>query len=108
MILAPDRPRTDLDGAVQMGLDDRIVGTSDPDLLRLLRRAKARGRGRRTDLEPPTESVGRDAMTTGASDYAATRLARTSPEEYAAVQAGERTINAAAVRAGTRPAASAV
>lgn len=79
----------------------RIVGTSDPELLKLLREASKAGPGGRprTGAESaPVRHVGN-----GASDYLAERLEQMAPEEYQAVLRGERTINAAAVRAGLRP-----
>lgn len=83
-----------------MELITRIVGTDDPELLRMLRDALKSGRGRRTDLEPGVDST----LSAKGEDVALTaeRLAREAPEEYAAVLRGERTINAAAVRAGIR------
>jgi hypothetical protein len=86
---------------VDMALIDRIVGTSDPDLLRMLREARKLGAGRRTDLEPEIESIV-GSLNTGRAEAAAERLAREAPDEYAAVQRGEKTINAAAVSAGIR------
>lgn len=83
-----------------MELITRIIGTDDPELLRMLRDALKSGRGRRTDLEPGMDSTlsakGEEAALT------AERLAREAPDEYAAVLRGERTLNAAAVRAGIR------
>jgi hypothetical protein len=76
-------------------LIDRIVGTSDPDLLRMLRDASrtGRGKGRRSESE---------RLNTDDSAYQAERLAREAPDEYAAVQRGEKSINAAAISAGIR------
>jgi hypothetical protein len=80
-------------------LIDRIVGTSDPDLLRLLKQARSGKPGRPSKGEEiPCDSQG----IYGGADYQADRLAREAPEEYAAVQRGEKTINAAAVSAGIR------
>lgn len=78
----------------------RIVGTDDPELMRLMRDALKSPRGRRTDLEPGVDST----LSSKGEDVALTaeRLAREAPDEYAAVLRGERTINAAAVRAGIR------
>jgi hypothetical protein len=78
----------------------RIVGTDDPELLVLLREALKGRRGRRTDLQPGVDSM----LSHAAEDVALTaeRLAREAPDEYAAVLRGERTIHAAAVRAGIR------
>lgn len=82
-----------------MELIDRIVGTSDPDLLRMLREAKKGKPGRpRKGEENPCESQG----IYGATDYAAARLAEQAPDEYEAVKRGEKTIHAAAVAAGIR------
>lgn len=83
-----------------MELIDRIVGTSDPDLLRMLREAKKGKPGRpRKGTEKAHESSGisRDM---DAED--ADRLAREAPDEYEAVKRGEKTIHAAAVAAGIR------
>lgn len=81
-------------------LIDRIIGTDDPDLLLLLRAAKAKKRGPRSPEfsgeSPPNSHGGQDA------DYAAARLAAEAPEEFAAVQRGEKSIHAAAVAAGIR------
>lgn len=84
-----------------MELIDRIVGTSDPDLLRMLREAKKGKPGRpRKDTENGEDSTpiskGEDSTLT------ADRLAREAPEEYEAVRRGEKTIHAAAVAAGIR------
>jgi hypothetical protein len=83
-----------------MELITRIIGTDDPELLRMLRDALKSRRGRRTDPESGVDSAlsakGEEAALT------AERLAREAPEEYAAVLRGERTLNAAAVRAGIR------
>src|SRR5690606_19252043 len=78
---------------------DRIVGTSDPDLLRMLREAKKVGQGHRSDLSLPCDSQGSDDSGT---HYFADRLARDAPDEYEAVKRGEKTIHAAAVAAGIR------
>ncbi|MGV2385324.1 MAG UNVERIFIED_CONTAM: hypothetical protein LOD86_08665 [Thermobifida fusca] len=83
-----------------MELIDRIVGTDDPDLLRMLREAKKVGQGRRSDLSLPDESTGSVARDRDAED--AERLAREAPDEYEAVKRGEKTIHAAAVAAGIR------
>ena len=86
-----------------MDLIDRIVGTSDPDLLRMLREAKKGKPGRPvTPRENPLDSNGISERGE-ASDYTADRLAREAPEEYEAVRRGEKTIHAAAVAAGIRP-----
>ena len=82
-----------------MDVVDRIVGSGDPDLLRLLRDAKKVGRGRRTDLEPGSESEP-GSINSERADYRAQRLARDHPDEYAAVERGEKSINRAAVDAG--------
>ena len=84
-----------------MDLIDRIVGTSDPDLLRMLREAKKGKPGRPKKGEEKTlESKG---ISWGTADHEADRLAREAPEEYEAVRRGEKTIHAAAVAAGIRP-----
>ena len=84
-----------------MALIDRIVGTGDPELLRLLRGAQEVGPGYRSDLQPPSDSNG--GLTQGeASAYTAERLAREAPEEYEAVKRGEKTVHAAAISAGIR------
>lgn len=84
-------------------LVERIVGTNDPDLLRMLKAAKKGQQGRRTDLSPPGESpVGAEPWGQ-ASAVTADRLARDAPEQYEQVRAGQRSINAAAVEAGIRP-----
>lgn len=86
---------------VSMDLIDRIVGTSDPDLLRMLREAKKGKPGRPKKGEEKTlESKG---ISWGTADHEADRLAREAPEEYEAVRRGEKTIHAAAVAAGIRP-----
>src|SRR6266542_2002333 len=69
-----------------MELIDRIVGTGDPDLLRMLRKAKA------------LDSNGSIAQGED-SEYTADRLAQKATDEYAAVARGEKTIKAAAVAA---------
>lgn len=80
----------------------RIVGTDDPELLVLLRDAMRAKQGRpgsgetRADSARVSGTSGEDAALT------ADRLAREAPEEYAAVLRGERTLHAAAVRAGIR------
>lgn len=87
---------------VDMALIERLVGTSDLDLLRLLRAAKAGKPGRPRDGligEESTPISGKGQS----SDLTAQRLARQAPEQYAAVQSGELSINAAAVLAGIRP-----
>jgi len=92
------RPLSGLGASID--LVTRIIGTDDPELLRMLRDALKSGPGRRANPEP-----GRDSkLSAKGEDVALTaeRLAREAPEEYAAVLRGERTINAAAVRAGIR------
>lgn len=84
---------------VDMDLVERIVGTSDPDLLRLLHEAKAGKPGRLPAGEKPMESIGN----TGRAEYVAERLARDAPEQYEQVRSGDLTLNAAAVLAGIRP-----
>ncbi len=84
-----------------MDLVERLIGTDDPDLLRLWRSARKVGKGRRTDLTPDVEST----SGVGAEDSSLTaqRLAAKAPDEYEAVRRGEKTINAAARDAGIRP-----
>ncbi|MEU4224256.1 hypothetical protein AB0F17_08185 [Nonomuraea sp. NPDC026600] len=92
-------PATEGLGA-SMELVARIVGTDDPDLLTLLRHASSLGQGTRTDLLPRVDSTrGRGDHDTAAT---ASRLAREAPEEFGAVQRGEKSIHAAAVAAGIR------
>jgi hypothetical protein len=83
-----------------IALITRIIGTDDPELLRLLRDAIKSTRGHRAD---PEHSAG-SALSHKSEDVALTaeRLAQEAPDEYAAVLRGERTLNAAAVRAGIR------
>lgn len=90
-------------------LIDRIVGTADPDLLRLLRDAKKGKPGRPLKgLDPLGELKGingeESTPISKGEDTALTaqRLAAQAPEEYEAVKRGDRTIHAAAVRAGFR------
>lgn len=82
-------------------LIDRIVGTGDPDLLRLLRDAKKGkpGRPRQNQViggDSPRIHGGMD------TDQAADRLARDAPGEYESVKRGEKTVHAAAIAAGIR------
>jgi hypothetical protein len=77
-------------------LVERVIGTDDPDLLRMWRAAQKVGRGHRRQGDSPSLS---DDETGKAAD----RLARDAPEEYEAVRRGEKTINAAARAAGIRP-----
>lgn len=82
-------------------LIDRIAEPSKyPRLARQLREVRKVGRGKRTDLRPS----GKSPLGHGSHDtsYQAERLAREAPEEYAAVERGERTLHAAAIRAGIR------
>ncbi len=77
-------------------LIDRIAEPSKyPDLVRRLREARKVGRGHKRQKDS-------FVLHTGNADYQAERLAREAPEEYEAVERGERTIHAAAVRAGIR------
>lgn len=85
-----------------MDLIDRIVGTSDPDLLRLLREAKSVGRGSAGRGRPSIGHVDSTSPNGSATDYAAARLAEQAPDEYEAVKRGEKTIHGAAVAAGIR------
>lgn len=87
-----------------MDLVERIVGAKDPDLLRLLRSAKAVGQGKRTDLaEPSHDSCASFDRSKEQSGQAADRLARDHPEEYEQVKSGDLSLNEAAVAAGIRP-----
>lgn len=83
-----------------MELVGRIVGTSDPELLRLLREAKKGRPGR----PRAGEKKGGDSpsVSDDGTALAADRLAREAPAEYAAVVNGQKTINAAALAAGIR------
>lgn len=81
-----------------MDLVDRIVGNRNPHLLRLLKAAKAGKPGRPSKDGNPCESQG----FYGGTDYTAERLAREHPDEYAAVERGEKKIHRAAVDAGIR------
>jgi hypothetical protein len=84
-------------------LVERVIGTDDPELLRLWRKAGSVGRGSAGRNRPSTGHVDSTLANGGASDYAAERLARQAPEEYEAVRRHEKTINAAAIAAGIRP-----
>lgn len=84
-----------------MELVNRIVGTNDPGLLRLLREARKGQPGRpkretKKGEESTPISKGEDSTLT------ADRLAREAPAEYAAVMGGQKTIHAAALAAGIR------
>jgi hypothetical protein len=83
-----------------IALITRIIGMDDPELLRMLRDAIKSTREHRTDPEVSAES----ALSPKGEEVALTaeRLAREAPGEYAAVLRGERTLNAAAGRAGIR------
>lgn len=83
-----------------MELIDRIVGTSDPDLLRMLREAKKGKPGRPRKGEEKADESSMFSRDRDAED--AERLARDAPDEYEAVLRGEKTIHAAAVAAGIR------
>lgn len=78
-----------------MAMINRMVGTADPDLLRLLRDARKVGRGHKRDSD--SESIDSES-----ASYTAQRLAEHAPEEYEAVKRGEQTIHRAAVKAGIR------
>jgi hypothetical protein len=83
-------------------LVERVIGTGDPDLLRLWRNARKGKPGRpRKGAENNGDSPSNigDAKT----GLDAERLAREAPEEYEAVRRGEKTINGAARDAGIRP-----
>lgn len=90
-----------------MALVERIVGTSDPDLLRMLREANASKRGRPHTLDKTGTNDGESpAITPTLGDDTTARdverLAREAPTEYEAVRRGEKSINAAAISAGIR------
>lgn len=87
---------------VDMTLIERLVGTDDPDLLRLLKLANVRRPGPKTGDLFPVDSTG-NSYGRDRSDATAERLSRDAPAQYAAVKAGELSINAAAVLAGIRP-----
>lgn len=80
-------------------LIDRMAGTGDPDLLRMLQEAKKGSPGRPKN---GSESEPFKAGQTESATYTADRLARDAPEEFAAVQRGEKSLNAAARAAGIR------
>jgi hypothetical protein len=85
----------------ELAVIERVIGTDDPDLLVMLREAEKVGGGRPRKGEIPSDSNG---ISTGDdSGYTAARLARDAPNVYAAVKAGELSVNAAAVLAGIRP-----
>jgi hypothetical protein len=78
---------------------DRLAG-NEPDVLRLLKRAKHKGAGGRPSAtcdESPQVRVQDNA------EDVAERLARDAPEQLDAVRRGELSLNAAAVLAGIRP-----
>ena len=82
-------------------LIERLVGTHDPDLLVLLHEAEKVGKP-----GPPAEGEMRgesSAISDDQTGKTAARLQRDHPEQYAAVQTGALSINAAAVVAGIRP-----
>ncbi len=85
-----------------MELVERVIGTDDPDLLRLWRQARKGkpGRPKKGAKNNPDSgsNIGHDE-----TPLAAERLARDAPDEYEAVRRGEKTINAAARAAGIRP-----
>lgn len=83
-------------------LIDRVIGTDDPDLLRMWRAARKGKPGR---PKKGTEKAVESTTISGAerSDLTSERLARDAPDEYESVRRREKTINAAAVAAGIRP-----
>jgi hypothetical protein len=90
-----------------MALIDRIVGTDDPDLLRMLREAQVGKRGRphtldKTDVNNGESPVISSVLGDDSTSRDVDRLARQAPEEYAAVRRGEKSVNAAAISAGIR------
>jgi hypothetical protein len=79
-------------------LVDRVIGTDDPDLLRLWRNARKGKPGRKAKgVDSTPIQKGEDSALTSQ------RLAERAPGEYDDVRRGEKTINAAAVAAGIRP-----
>lgn len=84
---------------------ERVVGTDDPDLLVMLREAEKVGRGSAGRGRPALAQLDSNTpnRTGERADYTAERLARDAPNVYAAVKAGELSVNAAAVLAGIRP-----
>lgn len=82
-------------------LVERLIGTDDPDLLRLWRSAR---KGRPGRPRKGTEKAVDSTKISGAerSDLTAERLARDAPDEYEAVRRGEKKLNAAARDAGIR------
>lgn len=91
-----------LDGlGASVDLVGRLIGTDDPDLLRLWRNARKGKPGRpRKGEEKASDS---DRISRDGADAQADRLARVAPDEYEAVRRQEKTINAAAIAAGIRP-----
>ena len=83
-----------------MALIERIVGTDDPDLLLLLKSAKAGRRGRPSRGAEKIDDSSTFSQDHDADDLA--RLARDAPGEYEAVKRGEKSIHAAAIAAGFR------
>ncbi len=83
-----------------MALIDRIVGSDDPDLMRLLKAAKAGKRGRPRRGSEMIDESSKFSQDHDADDLV--RLAREAPSEYEAVKRGEKSIHAAAISAGIR------
>lgn len=83
-----------------MRLVERVIGTSDPDLLLLVRTAKAGrpGRPKAGEIKGDSPSISDDS-----TSKIADRLAREAPDKYEAVKSGELSINGAAVLAGIKP-----
>ena len=77
-----------------MALIERVVGTGDPDLLVMLREAEKVGRGAHGRGRPLEEGESPSSISDDQTGKTAARLARDAPNVYAAVQAGELTINA--------------
>lgn len=86
-----------------MALVERLVGTSDPDLLVLLREAEKVGRGSVGRGRPLGDGDSPSPIADDQTGQTAARLQRDHPDRYAAVKAGALSINAAAVLAGIRP-----
>lgn len=87
-------------------LIDRIVGKGDPQLIRMLKSARAGKRGSVSILDKTDTITAESAVNVSVSrDRDADdldRLARDHPDEYAAVERGDKSINAAAISAGIR------
>lgn len=75
--------------------------------MRALKKAKEVGRGTYGRGRPSENGLGRDESSSpngsGLSDYLLQRLHDQAPDQYALVQAGTLSVNAAAIAAGFRP-----